>query len=57
MPITCREIMDPSPSALAPEDTVARALDLLLERRQLAVPVVDASGKYLGCLPRAGYSG
>ncbi len=53
MPITCREIMDPSPSALGPEDTVARALDLLLERRQLAVPVVDASGKYLGMFAKS----
>lgn len=53
MPIKCSEIMDADPTVLKPEDTVSHALDLLLARRQLALPVVDASGKYLGMFAKS----
>ena len=46
--VTCRAIMDPAPAVLAPETTFGAAVQMLLDRRLLAMPVVDASGRYLG---------
>ena len=46
--VTCRAIMDSSPAVLAPTTTFAAAVQVLLDRRLLAMPVVDASGRYLG---------
>lgn len=46
--VTCRSIMDTTPAVLAPETTFAAAVQILLDRRLLAMPVVDAEGRYLG---------
>ncbi len=46
--VTCRAIMDPAPAVLAPATTFAAAVQRLLDERLLAMPVVDAGGRYLG---------
>lgn len=40
--------MDTDPVVLAPDTTVAAAVQSLLDNRLLAMPVVDAQGNYLG---------
>ncbi|HPA18812.1 MAG TPA: CBS domain-containing protein [Verrucomicrobiae bacterium] len=57
MAIKCGEIMDANPPVLRPEDTVLCAVELLLERRQLTVPVVDASRRYIGMFAKSGLFG
>lgn len=46
--ITCRSVMDTAPRVLAPETTFAAAVQMLLDHRLLAMPVVDGRGRYLG---------
>ncbi|MCP5365638.1 MAG: CBS domain-containing protein [Hyphomicrobiales bacterium] len=45
--------MTTDPPVLLPSDTVADALEQLLERRYLALPVVDAEKRYLGLFARS----
>lgn len=47
--ITVEQAMTPAPTTIAPDDTVARALDLFLERHYGALPVVDGA-KIVGIL-------
>jgi len=51
--MTCREIMNPDPPVVFAEETVGRALEVLLETRYLAVPVVDRKRRYLGLFARS----
>lgn len=51
--ILCRELMTANPPTLAASDTVGRAVDLLREHRYLAIPVVDAAGRYLGMFAKS----
>ena len=46
--VSCRAIMDPDPAVLAPATTFAAAVQRLLDEKLLAMPVVDAGGRYLG---------
>jgi len=46
--VTCRSVMDASPAMLAPATTVAMAVQTLLDKRLLAMPVVNEEGRYLG---------
>jgi CBS domain-containing protein len=50
---TCGSIMATRPTVIAPTDTVATALALLLERRQLALPVAESDGLYRGMFLRS----
>lgn len=51
--MTCADIMTSDPTVLHPQDTVERAIDLLLEQRLLALPVVAADGTYLGMFAKS----
>jgi len=51
--MTCQEIMDSDPPVLLGTDTVSKALDLFLERRYLALPVVDNDRHYLGLFAKS----
>lgn len=51
--MTCREIMNSEPPVVYAEETVGRALEVLLETRYLAVPVVDRERRYLGLFARS----
>lgn len=46
--MTCQSIMTPNPPVLHPDDTVAKALDLLVANKMLAMAVVERDGRYLG---------
>lgn len=46
--MTCRSIMTPEPISLAPADRIGPAAKIILERRFIHLPVVDA-GRYVGC--------
>ena len=46
--MTVRSIMTADPATLRAEDTVGVAVDLLLDRRYILLPVVDADSRYLG---------
>ncbi len=50
---TCREIMNPDPPVLLATDTVGHALAILLQRRTLALPVVDGERRYLGLFAKS----
>lgn len=43
-----KDLLSTEPRTLRPEQTVGEALRLLLAHWMLAIPVVDASGRYLG---------
>ena len=51
--MTCRSIMNPDPPYLREEDTVGHAVELLLEKRLLALPVVDATRTYKGLFAKS----
>lgn len=51
--MTCREIMNPDPPVLMSTDTVGRALHILLQRRYLALPVVEADRRYVGLFAKS----
>jgi CBS domain-containing protein len=44
----CSSIMTANPVTLRGGDTVARAAELLMEKRFIILPVVDDGGRYLG---------
>lgn len=46
--MSCQELMNANPPVLSRGDTVASALAKLREEKRMSLPVVDASGKYLG---------
>jgi CBS domain-containing protein len=50
---TCRSIMMPQPPVLRRQQTVAEALRLLLDHHLLAVPIVEADGRYFGMFARS----
>ena len=50
---TCGSLMNTRPATVAPNDTVATALALLLKHRQLGLPVVSADGTYRGMFLRS----
>lgn len=52
-PIKCGAIMTPPLAIVAPNATVATALNALLEYRVLGVPVVEADGTYRGMFLRS----
>jgi CBS domain-containing protein len=45
--------MSPATAVLKSHDTVAKALQMLLENKLLALPVVDAGGRYIGMFLRS----
>lgn len=45
---TCQAVMNRNPLFLKTDDTVAKALSLLLENHLLALPIVDNEKRYLG---------
>jgi CBS domain-containing protein len=49
----CRSIMSEPPATLKPTDTVRFALETMVRLQVPALPVVDATGRYLGMLPRS----
>jgi CBS domain-containing protein len=51
--MTCQTIMNPDPPYLREEDTVGYAVDLLLEKRLLALPVIDAERIYKGLFAKS----
>ncbi len=51
--MTCQIIMTPNPAVLKAETTVAAAVKQLLKNRMLGMPVVDASGRYLGMFTKS----
>ena len=51
--MACLEIMEADPPVLLGTDTVGKAVSVLLERRYLALPVVDASRRYLGLFAKS----
>lgn len=51
--MACQEIMDADPPVLLGTDTVGKAVSILLERRYLALPVVDAGRRYLGLFAKS----
>lgn len=51
--MTCREIMNADPPVLTRRDTVGTALEKLLLRRHLALPLVDDDGCYLGLFSKS----
>lgn len=46
--MTVRAIMTADPATLRADDTVGSAVDLLLDRRFILIPVVDSDRRYLG---------
>lgn len=46
--MTVRSIMTAAPPTLRADDTVGAAVDLLLGKRQILIPVIDADRRYLG---------
>lgn len=51
--MTCREIMNPDPPVLMSTDTIGRALQILLQRRYLALPVVETDRRYVGLFSKS----
>ncbi len=51
--MTCEAIMTVDPPVLHPDETVGAAVDRLLAKRVLALPVVDDSGRYLGMFAKS----
>ena len=51
--MACQEIMKADPPVLLGTDTVGKALSLLLEKRYLALPVVDGQRRYLGLFAKS----
>jgi CBS-domain-containing membrane protein len=51
--MTCQSIMNPDPPCLREQDTVAKAVDLLLEKRLLAMPVIDGNRIYKGLFAKS----
>jgi CBS-domain-containing membrane protein len=51
--VTCRSFMNPDPPCLREEDTVGHAVELLLEKRLLALPVVDETRTYKGLFAKS----
>lgn len=51
--MTCAAMMSAPSVVLAPDDTIAYALRLMIEHRVVSIPVVNAQGRYLGMLPRS----
>jgi CBS domain-containing protein len=45
--------MTPNPPVLLQEDTVAKAVEMLLGHRTLALPVTDRTGRYLGVFAKS----
>ncbi len=50
---TCGSIMNDRPLTVAPNDTVAAALALLIKHRQLGLPVAESDGRYRGMFLRS----
>jgi CBS-domain-containing membrane protein len=50
---TCGAIMTPPPAVIAPTDTVAAALAVILKYRTLGAPVADDAGVYRGMFLRS----
>lgn len=50
---TCGAIMTPPPEVIAPTDTVAAALGVLLKHRTLGAPVAEPGGQYRGMFLRS----
>ena len=46
--MTVQSIMTTSPPTLRDDDTVGKAIDLLLDERHIMLAVIDANGRYLG---------
>lgn len=46
--MSCRTLMSRNPATLRPDDTVADAARRLIERKRLALPVVEPDGRYVG---------
>lgn len=51
--LLCSAIATPPPSTLMPAARVGEALKKLTEHRVLAIPVVDAGGRYLGMFAKS----
>ncbi|NJO67627.1 MAG: CBS domain-containing protein [Rhodospirillales bacterium] len=51
--MTCQDLMNPNPPVLSRADTVGKAVEVLLQRRQLALPVVDEERRYLGLFAKS----
>jgi CBS domain-containing protein len=43
-----RDIMDPNPTVLRPDDQIRTAARYIMEKRYRRLPVVDHAGRYLG---------
>jgi CBS domain-containing protein len=46
--MTCRSLMSRNPATLKPDDTVALAARRLIERKRLALPVIEPDRRYVG---------
>lgn len=53
MTLSCRDVMLEQPVLLAPDDSVAKAFNLIREHGMRYLPVVDENGKYLGVFTSA----
>jgi CBS-domain-containing membrane protein len=51
--MTCREIMNLDPLVAFAENRIGDALEMLLEHRYLALPVLDRNRRYLGLPARS----
>jgi CBS domain-containing protein len=50
---TCRSIMTAQPVTISRHEPVARALEMLLQNKLLALPVTDDAGRYFGMFLRS----
>lgn len=48
MGMTARSIMDPSPTVLHTDSTIATAMQYIMQHRYRNLPVVDGDGRFLG---------
>ena len=46
--MTAKSVMDPHPSIIHPDETVAKAIEIIMQHRYRSLPVVDDDGCYLG---------
>ncbi|MCB1785617.1 MAG: CBS domain-containing protein [Gammaproteobacteria bacterium] len=46
--MTARLVMDPHPSVMRADETVAKAIEIIMQHRYRSLPVVDEDGCYLG---------
>ena len=53
MPLTVRDIMDPAPATVRPDDPVERVLAVLSEQEVHGVPVVTDGGRCVGIVTEA----